>query len=269
MAHRFPLAAASFSKSYLAIGLLSLTIPTNPVMAYETTLKQYGDNIQEELSLCLPTRTEEYIYFNQEKLTKEYPELTKFTITEDWRFQGLESKNIPLSEPVILENPITGTTIGVFDRNWNNTFRVSSFFGRNIIRIRLQTVGSQGAAPVVGAVIRKRVTLGTTHLHSLGIKTKDGYLVVNGCDGVFRVNKEIADALYNYPLVHNKAFILLANDGSTGLRINEIGPETVKAWKIVYENWNPEVDGHHRLHKQSPIDIEETTTDKPILETAD
>ena len=245
--------SASPLKALLAVGLMGLGTFPNPAWAYETTRKQYGDNNKEELTPCFPTRTEEYIHFKQETLTKEYPELSKFTITEDWRTQGLEGKNIPLSKPVILENPITGTTVGVFDRNWNQTFRVSSFFGRSIIRIRLQTVGSAGTPiPVVGAAIRRRVTYGTTSLNSLGIKTKDGYIVVNGCDGVFRVNKDIADALYNYPLVNRKAFILLSNDGSTGLRINEIGPETVKAWKVVYEDWNPEVDGQHQLDNQTP-----------------
>lgn len=59
---------------------------------------------------------------------------------------------------------------------------------------------------------------------------------VNGCDRVFRVNREIADALYNHSLIHGKAFILSSDDDSTGLRINEIGPKTVKIWKVIYED---------------------------------
>ena len=42
------------------------------------------------------------------------------------------------------------------------------------------------------------------------------------------------------------AFVLLSNDGSTGLRINEIGKETVKAWKTIYANWDPNLDGRKK-----------------------
>jgi len=51
-----------------------------------------------------------------------------------------------------------------------------------------------------------------------------------------RVNKKIADTLYNCLLIHGKIIILLSNDNSTRLRINKIGPKTVKTWKIVYED---------------------------------
>ena len=150
----------------------------------------------------------------------------------------LESTKFPLSKPVILKNPITGTTIGVFDRNYNKSFRVASFFGRNTIRVRQETVANKSFG--------RRVTTGSESIQSFGIKNGDGYLVVNGCDGVFRVNKEIAAALANYDMVNGKAFVLLSNDGSTGLRINEIGPETVKAWKVVYSDWQPSSDGRKK-----------------------
>ena len=81
-------------------------------------------------------------------------------------------------------------------------------------------------------------------------------MIINGCDGVFNVTKEVADALVDYPLENNKAFILLSNDGSTGLRINEIGPETVKAWKVVYRDWNPTIDG---IKRKAIIKEEKTT----------
>ena len=40
-----------------------------------------------------------------------------------------------MSEPLIIENPIKGETLAVFDRNYNKTFRVASYFGRSEIRI--------------------------------------------------------------------------------------------------------------------------------------
>lgn len=211
---------------------------TTPVSAFEISPKKYGDILKEELPLCGPTRTEEYIQYQEETLPRQFPGVEVFTITEDWRSQDLESTKFPLSKPVILKNPVTGQTIGVFDRNYNKAFRVASFFGRNTIRVRLETV-KEGA-------FGRRMTTGSDSIQAFGIKNKNGYIVVNGCDGVFAVNKQIADALANYSLINGKAFVLLSNDGSTGLRINEIGPETVKAWKTVYGDWNPGTDGRKK-----------------------
>jgi hypothetical protein len=224
-------------KQVLATTVAATSIAA-PAFAFEISPKKYGENLKEELYLCDPTRTEEYIQYQEETLPRQFPGVEVFTITEDWRSQDLESTKFPLSKPVILKNPVTGQTIGVFDRNYNKAFRVASFFGRNSIRVRLETV-KEGA-------FGQRVTTGSDSIQSFGIKNKNGYVVVNGCDGVFAVNKQIADALANYDLVNGKAFVLLSNDGSTGLRINEIGPETVKAWKTVYADWSPATDGRKK-----------------------
>ena len=219
----------------LATAVASIAVPS---VAFEISPKKYGDNLKEELYLCEPTRTEEYIQYQEESLPRQFPGVEVFTITEDWRSQDLESTKFPLSIPVVLKNPITGQTIGVFDRNYNRTFRVASFFDRNIIRVRLETVEEKSFG--------RRITVGSEKIQSFGIKNKNGYVIANGCDGVFTVNKQIADALANYDLVNGKAFVLLSNDGSTGLRINEVGPETVKAWKTVYADWNPASDGRKK-----------------------
>jgi hypothetical protein len=223
------------SRSVLISAMLLMSAP---IQAFEISPKKYGDILKEELPLCEPTRTEEYIQYQEEKLPRQFPGVEVFTITEDWRSQDLESTKFPLSKPVILKNPVTGQTIGVFDRNYNRTFRVASFFGRNVIRVRLETVAEKSFG--------RRVTTGSEKIEAFGIKNKNGYIVVNGCDGVFAVNKQIADALASYSLVNGKAFVLLSNDGSTGLRINEIGPETVKAWKVIYADWSPTSDGQKK-----------------------
>ena len=237
-----------------------LAISVTPPASAQTSPKFYGDNLKEELGLCIPTRTEQYLQYKEERLTDNFDDLQKFEITEDWRTQGLETAKIPLSVPVRLANPITGETVGVFDRNWKKALRVSSFWGRNIIRIRIQTKGGSlfpGAGFVPGVnMIRGNNVLSQWSINALGIKNKDGYMIINGCDGVFNVTKEVADALVDYPLENNKAFILLSNDGSTGLRINEIGPETVKAWKVVYRDWNPAIDG---IKRKAIIKEEKTT----------
>ena len=222
---------------FSSIATFSLGFSITPnIYAAEVGPRIYSDG---ELLLCQPTRLEEYIQFKKEGLKGSFKGIDQFNITEDWRKQGMDSESFPLSTPLIINNPIKGKTIGVFDRNYNKTFRVASFFGRNIIKIKYQTVAT-------GRFGLGRSTSGSEIVNSLGIKNKDGYLIVNGCEGVFEVNKELADALKNYELVNGKAFVLLSSEGSTGLRINEIGPETVKAWKVVYSNWNPLFDGRRK-----------------------
>ena len=209
-----------------------------PSQAYEIGNKIYGDNLKEELGLCEATRSEKYIQYQQEDLSRDFPGVEVFTITEDWRSQDLQSKQFPLSKPLIIENPVTGRSIGVFDRNYNKRFRVASYFGRNKIRVRLETI--------VEGAFGKRMTAGSESVQAFGVKNKNGYVVVNGCDGVFEVNAQIAEALHDYQLVDGKAFVLLSNSGSTGLRINEIGEDTVKAWKTIYADWNPLKDGRKK-----------------------
>ena len=55
-----------------------------PALAAEISAKKYGDNLKEELGLCTPTRTEEYIQYQEETLPRQFPGVEVFTITEDW-----------------------------------------------------------------------------------------------------------------------------------------------------------------------------------------
>ena len=201
--------------------------------AYETGPEIFGR--ENDLHLCTPTRREEYIKIKQTKLDGKFPNIQRFIIDEDWRTQGLDSNEFPLSEALVIENPIKGETLAVFDRNYNKTFRVASFFGRSEIRISEQSI-FQGR-------LGGRSTTGSNDVTSLALLLNDGsYLVVNGCDGVFDVNEDVANALSDYPMINGKAFIMISSYGSTGLRINEIGKETVNAWKTVYKNWDETKD---------------------------
>ena len=215
------------------LALIALQSITPISFAYETGPEIFGK--ENDMVLCRPTRREEYIKIKQTKLDGKFPNIQRFIIDEDWRTQGLDSNEFPLSEALIIENPIKGETLAVFDRNYNKTFRVASFFGRSEIRISEQTV-SQGR-------LGGRSTTGSNDVTSLALLTNDGsFVVVNGCDGVFDVNKTVANALADYPMINGKAFIMISSYGSTGLRINEIGKETVKAWKIIYKNWDETKD---------------------------
>lgn len=219
------------SITLICFSLLQSILPIS--LAHEIGPETYGKG--SELTLCKPYRHEKFITVKQTKLTEKFPGVKKFTIDEDWRTQGLDSSEFPLSVPLIIDHPISGTTIGVFDRNYNKTFRVASFFGRSEIKIMEQSI-SQGR-------LGGRTATGTNDVMSLAILTDKGeYLVINGCDGVFPVNQKVAKTLANYPKSRGKAFIMISSLGSTGLRINEIGKETIQAWKTVYKNWNSESD---------------------------
>ena len=249
---------------------LAMAIATCDLPVFgQVTDKVYGDNMKEELGVCYPYRTEEYIQYKESEVTENFAELPRVEIKEDWRTQGLESAKIPLSKPLIFDNPITGKTVGVLDRNWKKELRVSSFWGRNIIRIRIQTTGGRlfaGQAFIPGVnMIRGNKVLSQSSIGALGLKNDKGYIVINGCDGVFNVTKQVADALVNYPLKYGKAFILLSNDGSTGLRINEIGPETVKAWKTVYRDWDSSNDGLKKEKVKSVVKVNKNETPKESI----
>ena len=215
------------------LALIALQSITPLSFAYETGPEIFGK--ENDMGLCSPTRREEYIKIKKTKLDGKFPNIQRFIIDEDWRTQGLDSEEFPLSEPLIIENPVKGETLAVFDRNYNKTFRVASFFGRSEIRISEQSI-SQGR-------LGGRSTTGSNDVTSLALLTNDGsYIVVNGCDGVFEVDKTVANALADYPIINGKAFIMISSYGSTGLRINEIGEETVKAWKTVYKDWDETKD---------------------------
>ena len=169
------------------LALIVLQSITPLSFAYETGPEIFGK--ENDMGLCSATRREEYIKIKQTKLDGKLPNIKRFTITEDWRTQGLDSEEFPLSEPLIIENPIKGETLAVFDRNYNKTFRVASYFGRSEIRISEQSIfqGRFGG----------RSTTGSNDVTSLALLTNDGsYIVVNGCDGVFDVDKTWVAAFY-------------------------------------------------------------------------
>ena len=124
---------------HIALIFFSILQSISPIsLAHEIGPENYGK--VSELALCEPYRHEKFITIKQTKLTDKFPGVKKIVIDEDWRTQGLDSSEFPLSVPLIIENPITGTTIGVFDRNYNKTFRVASFFGRSEIKIMEPTI---------------------------------------------------------------------------------------------------------------------------------
>ena len=77
------------------------------------------------------------------------------------------------------------------------------------------------------------------------IPTGDSYLVLQGCDGRFPVNEQVAAALRSMPPGEN-IFIKLYAENWGDPVLTQIGQGTVEAWKKVYANWSrpapPSVD---------------------------
>ena len=72
----------------------------------------------------------------------------------------------------------------------------------------------------------------------LWIPDGDNFLVVKGCNGVFKVTKDVAAALLKADDSKN-SFIRFSTEGTGSAHLSEIGKETVSSWKKVYANWNP------------------------------
>ena len=76
--------AMSFLRHSVLIAAMLAAVAT-PVSAFEISPKKYGDIHKEELPLCEPMRSEEYIQYQEETLPRQFPGVEVFTITEDWR----------------------------------------------------------------------------------------------------------------------------------------------------------------------------------------
>ena len=72
----------------------------------------------------------------------------------------------------------------------------------------------------------------------LWIPDGDNFLVVKGCNGVFKVTKDVAAALLKADDNKN-SYIRFSTEGTGSAHLSEIGKETVSSWEKVYANWKP------------------------------
>lgn len=150
-----------------------------------------------------------------------YGDVQTYVMDSDFRSP---KNDIPWSETKIFDDPVTGKSIAVIDRNYiPDSHRVHTYWGRDLITAEGIEIFRYTAARYTFDVMM--------------IPSGDKYLVLRGCNGRFPVNQKVANALTSMP-VGKKVFIKLYTSSFSGAVLNEIGPGTVKAWKKIYANWS-------------------------------
>jgi hypothetical protein len=166
-------------------------------------------------------------------LPSGYSDLKDVQLNSDFRHP---SNDLPFSQPLALNDPVTGQSVGVLDQNFiPGGSKVFSSWGRYGIQIGgywfYRTGG--GFSTPIGTFIPFEADI-------LWISDGDSFLVIKGCNGRFSVTTEVAAALRNYPAEKN-GYIRFSTEGTGSAVLSEIGKDTVAAWKKVYANWVPEV----------------------------
>ena len=163
-------------------------------------------------------------------LPEGYSDLEDYQLTSDFRRPG---KKYPFSEALTYNDPVTGESVAVKDQNFiPGGSKVSSVWARDSIRLGGYWVFNH--------------TVGFTTFYDmypfeaniLWIPDGDNFLVVKGCNGVFKVTKDIAAALLKADDTKN-SYIRFSTEGTGSAHLSEIGKETVLSWKKVYANWKP------------------------------
>lgn len=165
-------------------------------------------------------------------LPSGYSDLKDVQLNSDFRYP---SNDLPFSQPLALNDPVTGQSVGVLDQNFiPGGSKVFSSWGRHGIQIGgywfFRTGG--GFSTPIGTFIPFEADI-------LWISDGNSFLVIKGCNGRFSVTSEVAAALRNYPTGKN-GYIRFSTEGTGSAVLSEVGKDTVSAWKKVYANWSPE-----------------------------
>lgn len=158
--------------------------------------------------------------FSKTTVPDGYSDLKTYELSSDFR---APKNDVPWSESKIFNDPVTGAYVGVLDRNYiPNASRIHTAWHRDVII-------AEGMD--VSPYFFKRYQFDV-----LMIPAGEKYLVLRGCNGRFPVNQRVASALASAPEGKN-VFVKLYTPEFSGAILNEIGSDTVKAWKKVYANW--------------------------------
>jgi hypothetical protein len=169
---------------------------------------------------------------SKSRLPSGYSDLKEVQLNSDFRFP---KSDLPFSEALGLNDPVTGQSVGVYDQNFvPGGSKVFSSWGRYGITIWGYWLLSTG-----GGFSERVATFVPFEADILWISDGENFLIVKGCKGRFTVTSEIAEALRNYPAGKN-GYIRFSTEGTGSAVLSEIGQKTVEAWKKVYANWSPD-----------------------------
>lgn len=162
------------------------------------------------------------------KVNPHFPVLN----SDDWR----REPRIPWSVPVVVKDPFDGEYLAVFDRNYRDGAGVLTNWSRNCIRtVVYENIpyysGYFGIFPYSNGPFGRVLSI-TAEAKTLEIKLGNRIFQLNGKDGNFAVDNELATALRDAP--SGKAIIRITLEGSGASIVSDIGEKTVKAWKSLY-----------------------------------
>lgn len=179
----------------------------------------YGD--QSDSVFCQRDSTVSVKEYPRGEVPDGYSDTQTYLLDSDFRSP---KNDIPWSETKIFDDPVTGKSVGVIDRNYiPGASRVHTSWYRSVIL-------AEGLD--IGQYFFRRYSFDV-----MMIPAGDKYLVLRGCNGRFPVDQKVASALASMPQ-GKKIYIKLYTKDFAGAILNEIGPGTVKAWKKVYANWS-------------------------------
>ena len=168
-------------------------------------------------------------------LPEGYADLDDYQLTADFR---RPSKKYPFSKALAYNDPVTGQSVAVRDQNFiPGGSKVSSLWGRyNIAMGGYWVLSTQS-----GLFSEPYISFIPFEANILFIPNGDNFLIVKGCNGRFKVTKEVANALLNHDETKN-AYVRFSTEENGAAHLTEIGKDTVKAWKKVYANWKAETN---------------------------
>jgi hypothetical protein len=150
-----------------------------------------------------------------------YSDVQTYMLDSDFRSPR---GDVPWSDIKIFDDPVTGKSVGVVDRNYiPGASRIHTSWYRDVILAEGMDIGQY---------FFRRYSFDV-----MIIPAGDKYLVLRGCNGRFPVNQRVATALSSMPQ-GKKIYVKLYTKDFAGAILNEIGPGTVNAWKKVYANWS-------------------------------
>jgi len=191
-----------------------------------------GSTTTTENVFCLRNLKSTVTRVSKTPLPAGYSDLKDYQITADFRS---DSKDIPWSEAVAINDPVTGESVGVLDRNYvPGGSRVNSQWTRGTIQVNGYWLYSKAVGGFGGTIV---ATFYPFEADILWIPDKDSFLIVKGCNGSFTVTQEVADALLNQEPGKN-AWIRFSTENTGGSHLSQIGKGTVEAWKKIYANWS-------------------------------
>jgi len=164
-------------------------------------------------------------------LPEGYSDLKDVQLTSDFRNP---SNDLPWSTAIAINDPVTGQSVGVLDQNFvPGGSKVVSSWGRYSVAVSGYWLYRTGGGAFQGPPVATHVPF---EADILWIPDGESFLIVKGCNGVFTVTPEVANALANQPPTKN-AYIRFSTEEGGGSYLSQIGIETVKSWKKVYANW--------------------------------